>query len=161
MKKNSAYHKQCFYIRLHERYWDKECCDKDAVTLAKELPKLEALVSERAKQDKRKLALINEHVMNFLNEHNISISELKEHPNGIAFSFTDNRLDFIRDYNLIPSKKEKFLSEAEKLYKGYILRSDCWRVAYYDYLQRHYDKILDEAKMILHERFMNDVKSVI
>ena len=93
--------------------------------------------------------------MSFLKKNNVSVRELKERPVGLIF--TDNRIDFIRIENLNPADKNKFLSDAKNMYKGYILKSECFKVAYYDYVQSQYDKVLHEAKMILHDRFMNNV----
>lgn len=158
--KESEYFYQTFYVRLNNREWDKESQEEDAATLAQELPKLEALVPRRLEKDEEKLDLVKRYVMVFLKEHDVLPQDVISYDgmplNGLMQK-SDGTIEYIRANDLTKDVRERFFTEAEDSYPRYLLASDCWKVAYYDYIQWQYGKILENAKMVLHKRFMEDI----
>lgn len=162
-EKGSPYYMQSFYVsNLNTSSWglSKEQKEENAVKIAAELPKLEAVVPERLKQDEKKLALVNTYVSEYMNKHNVSVKDLQECPLGL--NFEDGKLNFIRIEELSSSDRNIIFNAlaSASAYPEYILKSECWKVAYYDFVHKQYDKILHDMKMVLHEQFMNDTVEV-
>lgn len=155
-EKGSPYYMQKFYVKdlYTGNYIRKEQQEENAIKIAAELPKLEALVPDRLKQDERKLQIVNNYVISFMDAHGIKTSDLAECPVGI--SFNDNQLNFKKLDELEKEERDAFFKDAQYSYPEYILKSECWKVAYYDYVQAQYDKVLHEVKMEIHRHFMSD-----
>lgn len=158
----SSYYMQNFYIEgLYTSTWLSERQKEENETkIATAIPGLEALVSERIELDKKKLCLVNAYVESFMNEHDVSVKELPKCPDGLTFN--DRKLGFLAIEELDKDVLENILNMIGQSgnYPGYILQSECWKVAYYDFIHKQYGKILHDVKMILHARFMNETISV-
>ena len=162
---NSDYYRQNFYLRNYDdtnRFFDSEDAKKEreehnAVVLAKELPALEALVPGRVEKDEEKLMLINTAVMDFMAEHGVKVSDLTDESRRttLILDNDENCIAFIPVDELDKGEKDWFFAEADGNYPEYVLKSECWKVAYNDFVQRQYDVVLHDVKMILHRRHMD------
>ena len=166
--RESAYYYDNFYLNDYDtnvKYSNdaiKEQAEKNAVVIAKDLPKLEARVPERMKKDEEKLTLVANHVMEFLAAHGVRVSDLTEESRETVLILDNaaNKITFKLADDLNKEERQSFFVKAEGRYEPYIIQSECWKLAYYDHVQRCYDKVLHDAKMIIHKRFMNDTKGV-
>lgn len=157
-EKGSPYYMQAFYVdtphSYNVRWQDEKKKEENAIKIASDIPKLEALVPDRLILDEKKLLLVNEHVKNFMEEHDIKVSDLKDCPIGL--SFDNGKLGFIKVENLEKSDRNKFFDMAQhKDYPDYILKSECWKVAYYDFIHGQYEVLLHDIKLAIHDNFMN------
>lgn len=165
-EKGSSYEKQAFYLKDYDtsKPWntdrEKKRKEKNACVVAKGMPALEAAVPERIRLDEEKLSLVCSYVNGFLKTHHISIKELKDisRHNGIVYDEAGGSAGFVKLCDLPMDIRNEFFKESEHSYPEYILKSECWKVAYYDYIHAQYGKILYDAKTVLHERHMNDTK---
>lgn len=161
---NSTYYYENFYLNDYDTtvyYWDKDIKkqnENNAVVIARDLPKLEALVPERIKKDEKKLALVNDFVMGFMAEHGVSVSDLTEESEQtvLIFNREKNNIAFKPVDELTSEERALFFDKAAGDYPRYILQSECWKVAYNDFVQRQYDVVLHDIKMILHRRHMDE-----
>lgn len=161
-EKNSPYYLQTYFIDGLYRYsWNEEEKEKNRIKIAEELPKLEATVPERLKQDEKKLILVNQYVKAFMDEHGVLASDIEEDISGLTFK--NGNLDFVRLDTLEKEERNTILNllSQSSTYPDYILKSECWKVAYYAFIHDQYDKLLHEVKMVIHKRFMNDTTKVI
>lgn len=119
-EKGSPYYMQKFYVKdlYTGNYIRKEQQEENAIKIAAELPKLEALVPDRLKQDERKLQIVNNYVISFMDAHGIKTSDLAECPVGI--SFNDNQLNFKKLDELEKEERDAFFKDAQYSYPEYI-----------------------------------------
>lgn len=163
---DSAYHYENFYLNDYDTrvcYMDediKKQKEHNAAVIAKDMPKLEALVPERIKKDEEKLALVNDYVMGFMSEHGVSVSDLTDESEqtNLIFNKEKNNITFRPVDELTTEERTAFFDKAKEKYPIYILQSECWKVAYNDFVQRQYNIVLHDVKIILHRRFMDDRK---
>lgn len=154
---HSDYAEQSFYIHL-VREWNDEDKEKNRITLAKELPEKEALVPERIIKDVEKLELVKTYVMDFLLTQHIDIVDFLNVQGLPDFLYKkENSIEFQRLDELEKQDRERFFAVAANKYPSYILQSECWKVAYYDYIQLQYTELLYQAKLYLHKCFMEDI----
>lgn len=163
----SEYGKEEFYIPRYRSILSWECGERkkekeeeNAQAIAEKLPELERRAVIREFLDIEKLSHVNAYVMQFLEKHKISVSELTVSKECTELCF-DKKQDVIYFETLEGASeedREEFVKKAEGEYPPYILQSRCWKIAYYDYVHRQYDRILHDAKMILHRRFLSDTK---
>ena len=161
--KFSPYYWQTYYVEGLSTHWflSEEQKEKNRLLIAETLPKLEATVLDRVKADERKLDLVNRLVTAFMDEHSVSVSDIEECPLGL--SFAGDKLSFVKQDALKKEDRDEFFKRADKssIFPEYILRSECWKVAYYRFVHDQYDKLLHEVKLVIHRRFMDDTVKTI
>ena len=130
------------------------------MVLAKELPALESLVPKRVEKDEEKLMLVNTAVMDFMAEHGVKVSDLTDESRRttLILDNDENCIAFIPVDELDKGEKDWFFAKADGNYPEYILKSECWKVAYNDWVQRQYNHVLHDVKMVLHRRHMEERK---
>jgi len=163
-EKGSPYYMQQFYVDgYNDSIWGHHE-EENAVALAKELPALESLVPDRIAQDIKKLTEVSKYIGAFMKEHNVTaanIESLEKVPFGLIPHSTDKyRFDFATVDILDKETRDLFFELSKNMYPKYLLKSECWKVCYYDFIHKQYADVLHQAKVFIHNRFLSETVAI-